>query len=241
MGALLIFGGVWRKVFGAVLRGARYLWAMGISKKTQDNAAARAKAIELELLWVCKSLWLEGPLPRRALAPLVGRGRFERAERFGFIVGVETRAGKLFTVGPEGRRALGLDRSSSPLPGALELGFARRVVAAGLLNGAKPKRQSLAEGRLEQGRGVARLYVEESGLEVWLLVGLPDPSPATLSRLVNQRAQGAPAMVVAADPRRIAKWPLHSVIGFLWPDALLSVEPAVRSSLERLLKKRGSQ
>jgi len=216
-----------------------------MARSTKESAIARARALAIEhdVLWICKGLWLEGPLPRRYLERWVGRSRFARAEAHGFIVGIETRAGKLFTAGPKGRLAIGLDRSSMPGVAPLEEAFARRVVVEALLSGCKPYRPGAEgsgwlEGRVEQGRGAGRCYINDYGLEHWLLVGLPNFSRATAGRLVHERSQGEAVYLVSSDMRQLEGWP-DRVTWYLWSEALLEVGSLLRPSLERLLKARG--
>lgn len=212
---------------------------------TPTQRAARDEAIERGLLWALRDLWLEGPLPRPELRHRLGERMLTVAINRRFVRAVPTRAGALYTPAGRGRQALRLDRAHLSPPHALELAFARRCAAEALLEGyrvAVPPRPALsperddpwAEPDYRELRGAARAYEHrELGRLAWLLVGTPDPSPATAARLIDERAGGHQVILVTNDAR-----PYHRVQGAQtrpWQQVLPLVGSGLRSPLQRLL------
>jgi len=217
---------------------------------TPTQRTARDEAIERGLLWALRDLWLENPLPRPELRHRLGERMLTVAINRRFVRAVPTRAGALYTPAGRGRQALRLDRAHLSPPHALELAFARRCAAEALLEGyrvAAPPRPALsgakhperddpwAEPDYRELRGAARAYGHrELGRLTWLLVGTPDPSPATAARLVDERAGGHQVILVANDARPYRR--LQGAQARAWKQVLPLVGPGLRSPLQRLLK-----
>lgn len=208
---------------------------------TPTQQAARDEAIGRGLLWVLRDLWLEGPLPRPELRHRLGERALTVALNRRFVRAVPTRAGALYTPAGRGRQALRLNRGHLSPPHALELAFARRCAAEVLLEGYRvsvpphPEHNNpWLEPDYRELRGAARAYKHrEFDQLIWLLVGTPNPSPATAARLVDERAGGHQVILVANDARPYRR--LQGAQTRPWQQVLPLVGSGLRSPLQRLL------
>lgn len=160
----------------------------------ERKALARDLAVGEGLLWVCRDLWLKGPLLRLELESLLTRGGGSREHvdwlrEQKLVRAVSVGRWALYVVGSRGREALDLDRSYVQPVEMLKAAYARRVVAKVLLEGFAPDRKEVERpnGRLRevQARGQAWRYVRGGLKAAWVYAGVPYLNGQTAKRLVH--------------------------------------------------------